>query len=101
MIRPGLVACSLLFAHTRALELSSARAAVLPKADPKKDPDAKRYDKLSYYDVLSKDLRVMDASAVALMRDNDIPIVVFSIRKPGGLSEALAGRGLQTIIGKA
>ena len=70
-------------------------------ADPKKDPDAKRYDKLSYYDVLSKDLRVMDASAVALMRDNDIPIVVFSIREPGGLSEALAGRGLQTIIGKA
>ena len=70
-------------------------------ADPKKDPAAKRYDKLSYYDVLSQDLRVMDASAVSLMRDNDIPIVVFSIRKPGGLNDAIAGRGLQTIIGKA
>ena len=70
-------------------------------ADPKKDPTAKRYDRLTYYDVLSKDLRVMDASAVSLMRDNEIPIVVFSIRKRGGLGEAIAGRGLQTIIGKA
>jgi uridylate kinase len=70
-------------------------------ADPKKDPNAKRYERLSYYDVLSQDLRVMDASAVSLMRDNDIPIVVFSIRRPGGLADAIAGRGLQTIIGKA
>ena len=70
-------------------------------ADPKKDPNARRYDRLSYYDVLSQDLRVMDASAVSLMRDNEIPIVVFSIRKRGGLADAIAGRGLQTIIGKA
>jgi uridylate kinase len=70
-------------------------------ADPKKDTTATRYDKLSYYDVLSRDLRVMDASAVSLMRDNDIPIVVFSIRKPGGLGDAIAGRGPQTIIGRS
>jgi uridylate kinase len=70
-------------------------------ADPKKDPSATRYDRLSYFDVLSRDLRVMDASAVSLMRDNDIPIVVFSIRKPGGLADAIAGRGPQTIIRSA
>jgi len=70
-------------------------------ADPKKDPTAKRYDRLSYYDVLSQDLRVMDASAVSLMRDNEIPIIVFSIRNRGGLGDAIAGRGLQTIIRKA
>jgi uridylate kinase len=70
-------------------------------ADPKKDPDAVRYDRLSYYDVLSKDLRVMDASAVSLMRDNEIPIIVFSIRKRGGLIEVVKGGGVRTVIGKA
>jgi uridylate kinase len=70
-------------------------------ADPKKDPTATRHDRLSYFDVLSRDLRVMDASAVSLMRDNDIPIIVFSIRKPGGLADAIAGRGPQTIIRSA
>jgi uridylate kinase len=69
-------------------------------ADPKKEPSAKRYDRLTYYDVLARDLRVMDASAVSLMRDNEIPIVVFSIAERGGLGEVLAGRGVCTIIGK-
>nr|QQZ48837.1 UMP kinase [Phenylobacterium glaciei] len=50
-------------------------------ADPKKDPSARRYETLSYQDVLAQDLRVMDASAIALMRDNNVPIVVFSIRE--------------------
>ena len=68
-------------------------------ADPKKDPTAQRYEQLSYYDVLSKDLRVMDASAVSLMRDNNIPIIVFSIRKPGGLQEVISGGGVRTLIG--
>ena len=54
-------------------------------ADPKKDPNAKRYDTLSYQDVLAQDLKVMDASAISLMRENGIPIVVFSIRERGGL----------------
>jgi uridylate kinase len=70
-------------------------------ADPKKDPTAQRYERLSYYDVLSRDLRVMDASAVSLMRDNEIPIIVFSIRKPGGLVDVVSGGGVCTIIGKA
>jgi uridylate kinase len=67
-------------------------------ADPKKDPKAQRYDTLTYHDVLAQDLKVMDASAIALMRDNAIPIVVFSIHKRGGLAEVLAGRGVSTTI---
>jgi uridylate kinase len=70
-------------------------------ADPKLDPKATRYDRLDYQEVLAKDLRVMDASAVSLMRDNGIPIVVFSIRERGGLSKVLAGEGVCTIIGLA
>ena len=67
--------------------------------DPKKDPNAIRYDRLSYHDVLAKDLRVMDASAVSMMRDNQIPVIVFSIQEPGRLREVLAGTGVCTVIG--
>ena len=67
-------------------------------ADPKKDPTATRYDTLTYQDVLAKDLRVMDASAIALMRDSGIPIVVFSIREEGSLHRALTGEGTFTVI---
>jgi uridylate kinase len=67
-------------------------------ADPKKDPTAQRYEKLSYLDVLARDLKVMDASAVSLMRENAIPIVVFSIRNPGELNKVIHGRGVHTVI---
>ena len=67
-------------------------------ADPKKDKSATRYDTLSYHEVLARDLKVMDASAIALMRDNGIPIVVFSIHKRGALADVLAGRGVCTTI---
>jgi uridylate kinase len=67
-------------------------------ADPKRDPAAKRYDRLSYLDVLSQDLRVMDASAISLMRENGIPIVVFSIRQPGALHQVICGEGVHTVI---
>jgi uridylate kinase len=67
-------------------------------ADPKKDPSAQRYDTLSYHEVLSKDLRVMDASAIALMRDNQVPIVVFSIRERGNFMKVLQGQGVFTTI---
>jgi uridylate kinase len=67
-------------------------------ADPKKDPAAKRYERLSYLDVLAQDLKVMDASAIALMRDNAIPIVVFSIRERGSLRRVLQGEGVFTTI---
>ena len=67
-------------------------------ADPKKDPAATRYDSLSYQEVLAKDLKVMDASAVALMRDSGIPIVVFSIREDGSFRRTLRGEGAFTVI---
>jgi uridylate kinase len=67
-------------------------------ADPKKVPDAQRYDSLSYHEVLSRDLQVMDASAVSLSRENRIPIVVFSIHDRGALAAVLRGEGRCTII---
>src|SRR5689334_13889331 len=67
-------------------------------ADPKKEPGAQRYEKLSYLEVLAQDLKVMDASAIALMRDNGIPIVVFSIRERGNLMRVLQGEGVFTTI---
>src|SRR5271156_510671 len=67
-------------------------------ADPKKEPGAQRYDSVTYQEVLAQDLRVMDASAIALMRDNGIPIVVFSIRERGNLLRVLHGEGVFTTI---
>ena len=67
-------------------------------ADPKMDPTAERFQKLSHLEVLSRDLKVMDAAAVSLARENGIPILVFSINKPGGLAEVLTGKGKYTII---
>ncbi|MEA1071125.1 UMP kinase [Sphingomonas sp. LY29] len=67
-------------------------------ADPKKVSTAKRYDRIGFDRVLADDLKVMDASAVALCRDNNIPIVVFNLRQPGNLAEVLAGRGTATIV---
>src|SRR3569832_1368174 len=67
-------------------------------ADPKVVATAKRYETVTYDRVLSDNLKVMDAAAVALCRDNNIPIVVFNIRQPGHLDEVLAGRGTATIV---
>lgn len=69
-------------------------------SDPKTNPDAKRYDTVDYDTVLADNLKVMDASAVALCRDNAIPIVVFSIREQGNLATVLAGGGTKTIVQK-
>jgi len=69
-------------------------------ADPKADPQARRYDTVDYDTVLADNLKVMDASAVALCRDNNIPIVVFSIREKGNLARVLAGEGTKTIVQK-
>ena len=68
--------------------------------DPKTNPDAKRYDTVDYDTVLADNLKVMDASAVALCRDNAIPIVVFSIREEGNLATVLAGGGTKTLVQK-
>jgi uridylate kinase len=67
-------------------------------ADPLKDRNAQRFEKLSHHEVLSRDLKVMDAAAISLARENRIPILVFSIHKPGGFAEVLTGKGKFTII---
>jgi uridylate kinase len=67
--------------------------------DPEKHADAKRYDRISYDDVLAKRLGVMDASAIALARDNNLPIIVFSLDEPGGFRGILAGEGTYTTVG--
>jgi uridylate kinase len=67
-------------------------------ADPKRDSGARRYETLTYHDVLSADLKVMDAAAVSLARENDIPIVVFSIHEPGAFAAVLGGAGKATVI---
>ena len=67
-------------------------------ADPHKVKDAQRYDSLTYMDVLSRDLKVMDASAIALCRENHLPILVFSLHQQGAFAEVVSGRGRFTII---
>ncbi|MBP2276634.1 MULTISPECIES: UMP kinase [Sphingomonas] len=67
-------------------------------ADPKLVPTAKRFETVSYGTVLAQDLKVMDASAIALCRDNKIPIVVFNIREPGNLAAVLRGEGVSTVV---
>ncbi len=68
-------------------------------ADPKTDSNAVRYDTLTYMEVLTKDLKVMDAAAISLSRENDIPIVVFSIHGQDQLCNVLLGNGVCTIVG--
>jgi uridylate kinase len=67
-------------------------------ADPKKDPQAERYDRLTYHDVLARDLKVMDAAAIALARESAIPIIVFSIRHRGAFARVLSGDEPHTLI---
>ncbi|ALI54465.1 UMP kinase [Celeribacter marinus] len=66
--------------------------------DPKTNPDAKRYDTVSYDEVLSKHLKVMDASAIALARDNNLPLIVFPLDAPGGFRSILEGKGTYTTV---
>ena len=67
-------------------------------ADPKKVKDAKRFDTIGFDKVLAEDLKIMDAAAVALCRDNDIPIVVFNIREHGNFAAVLSGNGISTTV---
>ncbi|WP_424943074.1 UMP kinase [Aliiroseovarius crassostreae] len=67
--------------------------------DPKEHSDAVRYDHVSYDDVLAKRLRVMDASAIALARDNNLPLIVFGLDEPGGFKGILSGQGTYTKVG--
>ena len=67
-------------------------------SDPVKNPGAKRYDHLSYMDVLTRELNVMDASAITLTKDSGIPIIVFNIHAQGGFASVMRGQGPHTLI---
>jgi uridylate kinase len=68
-------------------------------ADPKRDPKAKRYEKLGHQEAIEKDLRVMDSTAFALARENHMPIIVFSVAEKGAIEAVLRGKGRSTVIG--
>jgi uridylate kinase len=70
-------------------------------ADPKKDPNAVRFDHLTHAEVLSRDLQVMDGAAIALARDNRLPVIVFSISEPGNLLKVMTGEARATVISGA
>ena len=67
-------------------------------ADPAKIKDAKRLESLSYHDVLAQDLRVMDASAISLARESNLPVLVFSIHEQGQFAKVVCGQGRYTLI---
>ena len=69
-------------------------------ADPKRDPAAKRYDRLSHQEAIEKNLKVMDATAFALAREKRMPIIVFSIGEPGAIAKVLSGKGVSTVVGE-
>jgi uridylate kinase len=92
---------------TAALRAVEMNCVVLAKAtqvdgvysdDPRKNAKATRFDRLSYSEVLAKDLKVMDGAAIALARDNGLPVVVFSIEEPGNLLKVLRGEARATVI---
>ena len=89
-LRAAEMGCDALFKGTQVDGIYSA--------DPKKDKNAERYDKLTYHQVLKNDLKVMDASAISLARENNIPVIVFSIHTPGEFSKVVCGEGRFTII---
>jgi uridylate kinase len=68
-------------------------------ADPRKDPKAQRYERLSHQEAIEKDLKVMDSTAFALARENGMPIIVFSVAAPGAVEEVLRGKGRATTVG--
>ncbi len=67
-------------------------------ADPRKYPDAERFDELTYHDVLARDLKFMDAAAISLARENGVPVIIFNIRKPGAFAAVMRGEGKFTTI---
>ena len=71
---------------------------VKPRADPVHHPEATKYDRISYLEVLEKGLKVMDATAISLCMDNSLPIVVFNLRTPGNLKRAIMGEPVGSTV---
>ncbi len=67
-------------------------------ADPNEDPTAEHFERISYLDVLTKNLRVMDATAISLARENNIPIIIFSVREKSNFSRIVQGKGKYTVV---
>jgi len=67
-------------------------------ADPRTNPDAKRYDKITYIDVINQGLKIMDSTAITFCRDNKLPIVVFDVLKPGNIHRVLVGEQIGTLV---
>jgi uridylate kinase len=94
-------------ATLRAIEMECDAVAKATKvdgvysADPKRDASARRYDQLTYSEVLARDLKVMDGAAIALARDNGLPVIVFSIEESGSLLKLLKGEARATVIRNA
>ena len=89
-LRASVMSCEALFKGTQVDGVYDS--------DPKKNPAARRYDRISYDQVLMKNLKVMDAAAIALARDNSLPIVVFSLDEPNGLAGIVQGKGRFTTV---
>ena len=68
-------------------------------ADPKEDPNAIKYDEISYLDILNQDLKVMDSTATSLCKDNQIPLIVFGIDEPENMIKAIRGEKVGTFVG--
>ena len=67
-------------------------------SDPLSNPKAKKFDKISYLDVLNRNLKVMDATAISLCRENNIPIIIFNLLKKGNLQKIISGKKIGTVI---
>ncbi len=79
--------------------LKATKVSGVYSADPEKDPKAVRYSRLSYMEVLQRDLRVMDLTAISLCKDNRMPVVVFSLMQPGNIRRAICGEDIGTLVG--
>jgi len=78
--------------------LKATKVSGVYSADPEKDPKAIRYSRLSYMEVLQRDLRVMDLTAISLCKDNQMPVVVFSLKEPGNIRRAVCGQDIGTLV---
>ena len=85
--------------HAEAI-LKATKVDGIYDSDPMKNPDAVKFDDLTYLDVLQKDLHVMDSTAISLCRDNNLPIVVFNLHEKGNIRRAVMGEKIGTVVGK-
>ena len=67
-------------------------------ADPRTNPEAKRYDRITYIDVINQGLKIMDSTAITFCRDNKLPIVIFDVLKPGNIHRVLVGEPIGTVV---